>query len=66
MSLAPGIACDAELLETLRLVLSTIPPRKLEDYARSTPSFLNDGELTGLASRHGAKGLSPTALLPLF
>lgn len=43
MALGQGITCDAELLETLRLALSKITPRELEDYARSTPSFLTGG-----------------------
>lgn len=43
MALAKDIPCDEPLLETLRLVLDKIPPKELEDYARSTPSFLSGG-----------------------
>lgn len=43
MALAKDIPCDGPLLETLKLVLDKIPPKELEDYARSTPSFLTGG-----------------------
>ncbi len=43
MALAKDIPCDAGMVETLRLVLAKITPRELEDYARSTPGFLNGG-----------------------
>lgn len=43
MALAKGIPCDAEMLETLRQALSRLTPQELEDYARSTPSFLTGG-----------------------
>lgn len=43
MALAPGIACDAEMLETLRLCVSKISPRELEVYAASTPAFGRGG-----------------------
>lgn len=43
MALAKDIPCDAEMLETLRLALSKLTPQELEDYARSTPSFLSGG-----------------------
>ena len=38
MSLAPGIECDAEMLETLRLALSKISPAELDVYAGSSPT----------------------------
>ena len=43
MSLAPGIECDAEMLETLRLALSKISPAELDVYAGSSPAFARGG-----------------------
>lgn len=43
MSLASNIECDAELVETLRLVLSKISPKELEIYAASSAAFAHGG-----------------------
>ena len=43
MALAEGIQCDAEMIETFRLVLSKISPSELEIYAASTPEFSRGG-----------------------
>ena len=43
MALAPGVVCDAEMLETLRLVLAKISPRELDVYAGSSPLFARGG-----------------------
>lgn len=43
MALAKGIPCDSAMLEILRLALSKLSPKELEDYARATPGFLDGG-----------------------
>lgn len=43
MALAPGIECDAEMLETLRLALAKISPSELDIYAGSSPAFARGG-----------------------
>lgn len=60
MALAEGIQCDAEMVETLKLVLSKISPSELEIYAASTPAFARGG------FRRGNTALIRTKILSMI